>query len=495
MTKPLRVLLVDLNNFARFPTIPVGLITAILRQRGHAVSVFSPLTVGVKGFARAGRANRLSRFDQMLRFITAMTANSRISAMRGRLAQWSRPDGDGPARVMTAEFSRRLRTERPDIVLVSAYTMYIETAAAFGAACAAEGIPLVVGGSYFNEPAIANEWIGLPGVTAVVAGEIEPFLNQLVDTAVSGGDLSEIPGVWTRPSGRVAAPPLLDLDQVPFADYTDFPWRLYPSRIVPMMTGRGCAWGVCTFCSDVTTVAGRSYRSRSPGNVMDEIGMQAARHQADLFVMLDLKLNSSLPVWHTLLDQMPGRLPNGRWTASVHVGPEPDNGLSLDELRAARAAGLVRMTTGVESGSQRVLNLMGKGTNLARTSRFINDAHAAGISLRTTIVVGYPGETADDLAKTAEFLRKHAFGIERVMVNRLTVMPGTRFHERLTRDPGAYPQIKTQKLDIKNAIVPHHNRATMVPAYMASLWAVLSASNAINRKQLNDAAAVFEGVL
>ena len=60
------------------------------------------------------------------------------------------------------------------------------------------------------------------------------------------------------------APPLADLDRLPFPDYSQFPWSKYPNIIVPMITGRGCGWGVCTFCSDVTSTAGRRFRSRSP---------------------------------------------------------------------------------------------------------------------------------------------------------------------------------------------------------------------------------------
>ncbi|MEZ5973785.1 MAG: hypothetical protein R3E96_02765 [Planctomycetota bacterium] len=41
-----RVLLIDLNNFSRFPTLPVGLITAVLRKAGHQVEVFSPSPSG-----------------------------------------------------------------------------------------------------------------------------------------------------------------------------------------------------------------------------------------------------------------------------------------------------------------------------------------------------------------------------------------------------------------------------------------------------------------
>lgn len=489
------VLVVDLNNFAHYPTIPVGMLVAALRGAGHAVAVFSPLSAGIEGFARAGRANRFGQIDAMMRFASAMTGSATIRALRAKAAGLVRPDGEGVSQRMAQAFRERLRQSRPSVVLVSAYTMYIDAVRLFGEECERLGVPLIVGGSYFNDPTIAGAWLDLPGVSAVVAGEAEPYVSPLVEAAASGEALDGFPGVWTRTSGRQPAPPLQDLDRLPFADYSDFPWGTYPRRIVPMITGRGCGWGVCTFCSDVTTVAGRGFRSRSPDHVLGEIEHQAAKHGADIFVMLDLKLNSSLPVWHALIERMPGIVPGGRWTASVHVGLEKENGLSPGELRAARAAGLVRMTTGLELGSQRVLNAMAKGTRLARTSGFIRDAAAAGISLRTTVVVGYPNETAADLRQTAAFLEEHAFGIERVMVNRFSIMPGTPVHDRMREHPGKYPGVELRGFDTRNAVVEHYNKGTRSVDYYRSLWKLLGVSNSINRRPMSREAAVFEGVL
>ncbi|MGK7866199.1 B12-binding domain-containing radical SAM protein [Falsiroseomonas sp. E2-1-a20] len=489
------ILIVDLNNFAHYPTIAVGMLCAALRAAGHAVTVFSPLSVGVTGFGRAGRSHRLGHIDSMLRLVTAMSGNALVRGVRARAARLIRPDTEKIATRIFEAFRDRLGQAGPDVVLVSAYTMYLDAVRLMAMECARRGVPLIVGGSYFNDRAIAADWLALPGVSAVVAGEAEPFVSDLVQAATARAALDGFPGVWTAGSNRQPGPPLRDLDSLPFADYADFPWQRYPNRIVPIMTGRGCGWGVCTFCSDVTTVAGRSFRSRSPGNVLDEISYQSARHDAKLFVMLDLKLNSSLPVWHALIDQMPKRVPGARWTASVHVGLEEANGLSLDELRAARAAGLVRMTTGLESGSQRVLNTMAKGTRVARTSQFIRDVAAAGISLRTTVIVGHPNETPADLAQTARFLESHAFGIERVMVNRFSVMPGTPIHDRMLRSPGKFPGIRFRTLDARNAVLEHYNGAEHAPGFHGALWRLLTVSNRINRQKMNPAAEIFEGVL
>jgi len=61
------VLIVDLNNFARYPTIAIGYLTSILRNAGVEMEVFSPLSSGVTGVQREPRARPWSLLDQRLR--------------------------------------------------------------------------------------------------------------------------------------------------------------------------------------------------------------------------------------------------------------------------------------------------------------------------------------------------------------------------------------------------------------------------------------------
>jgi hypothetical protein len=52
----MRALVIDLNNFSRYPTLPVGLLVAVLRSSGIEVDVLSPLARGVQGYPRLTRA-------------------------------------------------------------------------------------------------------------------------------------------------------------------------------------------------------------------------------------------------------------------------------------------------------------------------------------------------------------------------------------------------------------------------------------------------------
>jgi radical SAM superfamily enzyme YgiQ (UPF0313 family) len=492
-----RVLILDLNNFARYPSIAIGYLTAILRSGRFDVDLLAPLAVGLKGVPREAPPPWWGGLDLRFRYLTAVSRNRLVRRVRARYAAWRASQLARSKDAIVSDFARKL-DRGFDVVLVSSYLMYHPHCVAIAEVCRRRGIPLVLGGPYFASPEVAAEWIDMPGVTVLVGGEVEPHLCQLVARVAEGEAVDDLPGVWSRKSGmlRINAPPLVELDALPFPDYSDFPWGRYPNTIVPAVTGRGCGWGACTFCSDITSTAGRTYRSRSPDNVLAELEYQGRRHDAGLFVFTDLKLNSSLAMWHALGSRLQARVPGARWIGAVHVGNHGANGLSLEELKQARAGGMVRLTTGFESGSQRLLDRMAKGVDLADTSRFLADAHAAGISVRMTMFTGFPGEEAADLEETTAFLTRHEAFIERLPVYRFQIMTGTRFAQLLAEDRrGKFAGITAVVPNHRLAQIDHRYAQASDRGYRKAMMRLLDIVHRINRKPLREAARDFEGVM
>jgi anaerobic magnesium-protoporphyrin IX monomethyl ester cyclase len=491
------VLIVDLNNFARYPTIAIGYLTSILRKAGMDVQIYSPLTIGVTGMVREPRARAWSLIDQKLRYWSSVSTNPLVHRARAALATLHAPKLARSGDIVAQEFERRLGRSRPDAVLVSTYLMYMPQVRQLAAICKRMAVPMLVGGQYFADEAVVKEWLDIDGLKALVGGEVEPYLLDIVNSMIDGQDLSRFPGVQVPGKPFHPAPPLKELDAVPFADYTDFPWHLYPNKIIPLITGRGCGWGVCTFCSDVTTSAGRTYRSRSPENVLAELRHQSQVHEAKLFAFTDLKLNSNLAVWHALLENFQKAAPGAEWIGAVHVGVQQKQptGLSADELRQAYAAGMRRLTTGLESGSQRLLDSMCKGTDLRVTSQFLHDATAAGISVRTTMIIGYPGEEASDVLATAKFLEEHRNVIDRIQLNRFQILSGTRFEENLRSGKQSREGLTQLTVNQRMAHVEHHYVPTEDPKYRRAVSRLLRAVHRINRRELNGRAQQFEGVM
>jgi len=490
----LSVLVVDLNNFARYPTIAIGYMKSILTQQGCEVTVLSPLAHGIPGISREPHETPALNI--------ARKVNYALHQIPGRLADSVRRNtGRMRAHRATRHFPtlgdifKGTDPGNYDAVLVSAYLMYHPVCIEIGEQCKAAGVPLIIGGSYFAEEEVAKSWIDIPGLHALIGGEVELELADILRAAVDGGDLASFDGVWLPDgSGRQRAP-LKELDEVPFPDYSDFPWDRYPNKIIPVITGRGCGWGACTFCSDITSTAGRTYRSRSPSNVLAELGAQSERHGTSLFAFTDLKLNSDLSVWNAILQDLPKHVIDPQWIASVHVGKDQPNGLDLERLKKAKAAGAVRLTTGLESGSQRVLDAFAKGADLEVTSRFLHDAKEAGISIRITMIHGSPGETEEDVNASAEFLRSHGHLIDRVLMNRFQLMLGPTIMRRWDENADRFPSVIVTDRNPLMATADHRNTNAHRVSYFRATQRMLQQVHEINKKPLPDAALAFEGVM
>lgn len=491
-----RVLIVDLNNFARYPSIAIGYLTAVLRSSGFEVELLAPLATGVEGVPREPKVPWWGLLDQEFRYRTAVSPNRLIRDVRARYASYRASQLARSKHGLILDLRKRLE-DGFDAVLVSTYLMYYPHCVAIGELCRDRGVPLLLGGPYFASIDVAREWLDLPGLSALVGGEVEPYLCELVRRVINRESTADLPGIWCRDGGELFlnAPPLADLDSLPFPDYSQFPWSKYPHTIVPIVTGRGCGWGVCTFCSDVTSTAGRTFRSRSAENVIAELSYQHERHNARMFVFTDLKLNSDLTVWRSLCDRFQETVPGARWIGAVHVGSRGENGLTGEELCRARAAGMVRLTTGFESGSQRLLDRMAKGVDLSLTSRFLANAYDAGISVRMTMITGFPGEQVADVDATTEFLENHRHYVERIPVYRFQIMSGTHFAQRLNRSPKRYPSLSEITPSHRFAQIGHRYAETADSKYRAAISRLLKVVHGINRKPLRPNAQDFEGVM
>jgi len=485
-----RVLIVDLNNFARYPTLSVGYLVSVLRTAGFHVDLVSPLASRLSTLPE----RRESLWDHVQRRVYFSSSPAFVGA-RNRLAATRRRWVTRPEPSLAAAAAKFIDERRPDVVLLSAYLDYGTAARAIAEVAGSRGVPVLLGGPAFNMKEVADAWLDSIQVAAIVAAEVDESLPELVDALLAGDDLLRFPGVYL-PDGRSSPPaaPLHDLAGLPTPDLTDFPWSLYPNRIIPVMTGRGCSWGHCTFCSDVKVVNGLTYRSRPVGDVLDELEEQAERHSTRDVIFLDIKLNSNLAMWRGIAENFQQRLPGGRWIGTVHVQAGAENGLDAGSLDGAARSGLTRISFGLETGSQRVNRLMAKGTSIERTAQFLEDANAAGISVRATAINGYPGETADDIDETVRFLETHGRLLDRIRMNRFTPLPGTRFHELYDRRPERFG-LTHLTWDYRLRRGEYRYAAASERGYRKARARLLRSVHRINSRPLRNSAQVFDGLM
>ncbi len=474
------ITLVDLNNFSYYPTISMGLVARYIRDAGFNLEVISPLSNGIKYREREKVETQIDLYKSRLIF-------SQYKWVRG-LILIAEKFPFIKERILNKSKLAKFVTSRinpsTDLVLISTYTENYSICKKVVAHLKALNIPVIVGGPAFNLQQHVDQFTQIDGVAYVVGSEIDNYLGKLLLDYFNNQDIYKYPGVYSRHHKSVTSNYIFkEMEQLPVPDYTDFPWSKYPNKIIPYMTGRGCSWGKCNFCSDVVLVNGRSYRSQSTEKVLADLKALSKQIDTNIFAFTDLKLNSNLQVWNGLIDGLPTLVENPVWFCSVHVDSRNRNGLDYESLYKAKQAGLTRISFGLETASQRLLDDMKKGTTVAKLDQFVNDVRKVGISLRATMFIGYRSETAQDLMQTAQFLEKNKDCFERIKLCRFQIYPDTPIIEEFTPEERA--QIFARQIN--------HSYATK--DYLKYKNQIIKIVHKINSKRLSEEARPYDGVM
>ena len=491
-----KVLIVDLNNYARHPTLAIGYLVAPLRSAGFEVELLSPLAHGESGVMREHQESAIDHLKRRLYMAPPAPLWHHQDWLFDHYTAWNQR----LTRASRALLETRIERSGAQVILLSAYLTHRPRVEFIAKLAARSRVPVPLGGPAFNMPGVAENWAQVPGISAVFAGEAEFVIVDLVDALMHGRPVHDHQGVAVHRAAATtnctrAAEPLTRLDALPVPDFSDFPWARYPHRIVPLMATRGCAWGLCTFCSDVITASGRGFRSRSVEHVLHEVEEQSKRCATRDFIFLDIKLNSDVALWRGIIDGIQEHVPGARWIGTVHVNSAGENGLDHDTLARAHASGMTRVSFGLESGSQQVLRRMAKGCKVERNESFIRDASNAGISVRASMILGYPGEAATDVDLSTRFLERNAEHLDRINLSRFKAIAGTRFEKLYKRRPERFDDIRIFKWDgdfTRGFYVPGQTRDRH---YRRAVRGLLNAVHAINRRPLRNNLTQFDGLM
>lgn len=269
----------------------------------------------------------------------------------------------------------------------------------------AAGRRVVVGGP---DPANYRQEYLIRGVDVIVVGEGELTMEELWPRLVAGDDLAPVAGVAYLRAGEVVSTPArtkirqLDVLPTPARDAIDIPrylatWRRHHGKgPVSLITSRGCPF-TCRWCSHA--VYGTSHRQRTPGHVADEVEEILGRYGPDMVWYADDVFTLNRKWFMAYADELDRR--------GLHVPFETITRADrLDEEVVRRLADMKawRIWVGSESGSQRILNAMDRKTDADDAVAKVHMLRRAGIQAGMFVMVGYEGETIDDIKETARFL-------------------------------------------------------------------------------------------
>jgi anaerobic magnesium-protoporphyrin IX monomethyl ester cyclase len=268
----------------------------------------------------------------------------------------------------------------------------------------------------------------------VIRGEGEETLKELLEMLEKRGDISLVHGIAYKKSGQTVLSPsrivLRELDQLPLPawDLVDIEqyrkiWNKHHGYFsLNIATTRGCPFK-CNWCAK--PIYGNRYNSRSPRHVVDEIEWLLKTYKPDHFWMCD-DIFGLKPGWvHEFSQLVKERNLAFRYKIQSRV----DLLLEEDTIEALARSGAETVWVGAESGSQKILDAMDKGTTVQQIEKATRLMKSKGIQVAFFLQFGYLGETQQDINETIRMVL--SLLPDEVGISVSYPLPGTKFYEKV----------------------------------------------------------------
>ncbi|MGH7492206.1 MAG: B12-binding domain-containing radical SAM protein [bacterium] len=298
-------------------------------------------------------------------------------------------------------------------------------------------VPVIVAGSdatdhqqlYFDQ-----------GADFAIIGEGEITLHELLGALLNRREnrINDVAGVARPANGRTQTPAARgfqkDLDIFPFPAWSLLEVEKYRAAwrkkhgyySLNLVTTRGCPFR-CNWCAK--PIYGDRYNSRSPENVVTEMLWLRRNFQPDHVWFAD-DIFGLKPGWVEKFGdavQTAGAVTPFKIQARVDL-------LHEEAVTGLKKAGCKTVWVGAESGSQRILEAMDKGTTVEQIYATAQRLRRHGIEVCFFLQFGYPGETDEDIEKTLKMV--HDCQPDDIGISVSYPMPGTRFYVRVKNEMG-----------------------------------------------------------
>lgn len=279
-----------------------------------------------------------------------------------------------------------------------------------------------------------------PNVDIVVRGEGELTAFEVTESIAGRLQLKDIAGISFKENGKIIQTPervpIEDLDSLPLParhllpveKYRPFfPDQLFKAPVEAILTSRGCPFR-CIFCA-ARVISGRKYRWRSPKKVIEEIELLINEYGIQQLGIIDDTFTADKKRAEKICEELITRKLNKDlvWLCATRV-----DAVDRDLLKKMCEAGCRSISYGIESGSQRLLNLIRKGISLDQAKKAVKSTKEAGIECRGTFILGLPTETRNESMETINFAKE--LDLDFAKFSLATPYPGTELHDIAVSD-------------------------------------------------------------
>lgn len=257
----------------------------------------------------------------------------------------------------------------------------------------------------------ANDFLNF-GADYLVIGEGEETSFELIKALNENrfDDIKNINGLGFSENNKIIfteeRSKLKEIDSLPFPNRDKVNLKLYldawkerhGENAISVSTMRGCPY-TCKWCS--RAVYGLSYRRRSPKNVCDELELIEKDYSPDTLWFVD----DVFTISHKWLSEFKNVLSERKLKIKYECITRADR-LNENVIKDLKASGCFRVWIGAESGSQKVIDLMDRRVDVNQVREMIKLAQKYSIQAGTFIMLGYPGETEEDIEETIKHLKE-----------------------------------------------------------------------------------------
>lgn len=322
-----------------------------------------------------------------------------------------------------------IEQERPDLVGLSPKFPNYISAIRIARFAKKNGAKVIFGGAHVTH--LSHEILRNRGLTSgdyCVDGIIREDGEEALLRYIIGWLPEKINNlIWQEGCGKIRENPvkLLDLNKLPSPDFSlvDLPAYFKEQKVLPIYSQKGCSWriksrGGCLFCG----LTELTLRFKKPEKCWDEIRMLQKKYGAKV-------------VW----DSSENFLNDLDWfeefcRASLKYPDKPRlkvfmrmDGISAKIAKMLKYLNVAEVLLGVESGSQKSLSAMGKGSTVKNNLKSIEMLHKTGIRTFFCFVLGAPGESPETASESVKLAKK---------LIKLPMSTGARFNT-LTPYPGS----------------------------------------------------------
>jgi anaerobic magnesium-protoporphyrin IX monomethyl ester cyclase len=357
--------------------------------------------------AAAFFAGRAGNFYDEATYLAQLTVLGDLARQLGEVERDARRylEGEPPsaplAALLIAEATAVLEGA-PDVIGLSAlYLPQLTFALALARWLDAEQPPrpdrrplVLLGGAATSHVEVPELLAACPFLDGVAVGEGEAVLSGLLE----GRSHFEIPGLATPQFPHTAPDCAAAALLLGAADFSDLALGGYlvPEPVLPVLLSRGCRWRACAFCAHNFSFG--DYRQKDAGAFADELATYGQRYGARNFYLADQYVGPQALA--ALSDAIRAR----GLDLAFHSMARPTGRYTKELLATARAAGCVWLSFGVETGSERLLDLCRKGTHVPEIRAAITESARADISNLVMLVFGLPTSTDEDVEATLDLL-------------------------------------------------------------------------------------------